>query len=127
MAGAGACGGEDGGPNPTDRAKNGVKRSLLVAKAGGPLAITIAGANVPDAKLLTRTIEAIVLERPEPEPDYPQHRCLDQGGDARAKGKPLTISSNSRTGGGRRRVGRCSSHAATIPIVKPHPGEMWFR
>jgi hypothetical protein len=39
------------GPNPTDRAKNGVKRSLLVEKDDGPLAIAIAGANVPDAKL----------------------------------------------------------------------------
>ena len=69
------------GPNPTDRAKNGVKRSLLVEADGGPLAIAIAGANVPDAKLLARTIEAIVLERPEPEPDYPQHLCLDKGYD----------------------------------------------
>ena len=69
------------GPNPTDRAKNGVKRSLLVEKDGGPLAIAIAGANVPDAKLLAKTIEAIVLERPEPEPDYPQHLCLDKGYD----------------------------------------------
>ncbi len=69
------------GPNPTDRAKNGVKRSLLVEKDGGPLAIVVAGANVPDAKLLARTIEAIVLERPEPEPDYPQHLCLDKGYD----------------------------------------------
>jgi putative transposase len=69
------------GPNPTDRAKGGVKRSLLVEADGGPLAITIAGANVPDAKLLAQTIEAIVLERPEPEPDYPQHLCLDKGYD----------------------------------------------
>ena len=67
------------GPNPTDRAKHGVKRSLLVEADGGPLAIVVAGANVPDAKLLARTIEAIVLERPEPEPDYSQHLCLDKG------------------------------------------------
>jgi putative transposase len=69
------------GPNPTDRAKNGVKKSLLVEAGGGPLAIVIAGANIPDAKLLAQTIEAIVLERPEPEPDYPQHLCLDKGYD----------------------------------------------
>jgi putative transposase len=69
------------GPNPTDRAKHGVKRSLLVEKDGGPLAITIAGANVPDAKLLTQTIAAVVLERPEPEPAYPQHLCLDKAYD----------------------------------------------
>jgi putative transposase len=58
-----------------------VKKSLLVEADGGPLAITIAGANVPDAKLLDATIRAIVLERPEPEPDYPQHLCLDKGFD----------------------------------------------
>ncbi len=69
------------GPNPTDRAKNGVKTSLLVEQDGGPLAVTIAGANVPDAQLLDATIQAIVLERPEPEPAYPQHLCLDKGYD----------------------------------------------
>jgi len=69
------------GPNPTDRAKNGVKRSLLVEKDGGPLAIVIAGANVPDAKLLASTIAAIVLERPEPDPEYLQHLCLDKAYD----------------------------------------------
>jgi putative transposase len=74
-------GGDAVGPNPTDRAKPGVKRSLLVEADGGPLAITIAGANVPDAQVLARTIDAIVLERPEPEPDFPQHLCLDKGFD----------------------------------------------
>ena len=69
------------GPNPTDRATPGVKQSLLVEADGGPLAITIAGANVPDAQLLDATIRAIVLERPEPEPDFPQHLCLDKGYD----------------------------------------------
>jgi len=61
-----------------------VKRSLLVEADGGPLAIAIAGANVPDAKLLDQTIRAIVLERPDPEPAYPQHLCLDKGYDNEA-------------------------------------------
>ena len=69
------------GPNPTDRGKPGVKQSLLVEADGGPLAIVIAGANVPDAQLLAETIEAIVLERPQPEPDFEQHLCLDKGFD----------------------------------------------
>lgn len=69
------------GPNPTDRAKPGVKKSLLVEADGGPLAITIAGANVPDAQLLDATIEAIVLERPEPEPGFEQHLTLDKAYD----------------------------------------------
>lgn len=39
------------------------------------------GANVHDTKLLERTIEAIVVERPEPTPQQPQHLCLDKGYD----------------------------------------------
>ena len=58
-----------------------MKKSVLVEKDGGPLAVAIAGANVPDAKLLAQTIEAIVLERPAPEPAHPQHLCLDRGYD----------------------------------------------
>ena len=69
------------GPNPTDRGKPGVKQSLLVEANGGPLAIVIAGANVSDAQLLAETIEAVVLERPQPEPDFEQHLCLDKGFD----------------------------------------------
>jgi len=58
-----------------------VKRSLLVEGDGGPLAVVVAGANVPDAQLLEATIEAVVLERPEPEPAFPQHLSLDKGYD----------------------------------------------
>ena len=69
------------GPNPTDRAKNGVKRSLLVEADGGPLSIVVAGANVPDFKLLEETLDAIVVERPVPSEESPQHLCLDKGYD----------------------------------------------
>lgn len=72
-------GGDLVGPNPTDRAKPGVKRSLLVEADGGPLGAVVAGANIPDAQLLAATIEAIVVERPEP--DWPQRLCLDKGYD----------------------------------------------
>jgi putative transposase len=58
-----------------------VKRSLIVEADGGPLGITVAGANVPDARLLEATIAAIVLERPPIEDGYDQHLCLDKGYD----------------------------------------------
>jgi len=58
-----------------------VKRSLLVEADGGPLGITVAGANVPDAQLLAATIDAVVLERPPVEEGYEQHLCLDKGYD----------------------------------------------
>lgn len=58
-----------------------MKRSLLVEAAGGPLAVVVAGANVHDTKLLGQTIEAMVVERPVPTPEAPQHLCLDKGYD----------------------------------------------
>jgi putative transposase len=58
-----------------------VKRSVLVEAAGGPLAVVIAGANVHDTKLLAATLDAIVVERPQPTPNQPQHLCLDKGYD----------------------------------------------
>ena len=53
----------------------------MVEADGGPLAAVIAGANVHDTKLLKATLDAIVVERPEPTDDSPQHLCLDKGYD----------------------------------------------
>lgn len=58
-----------------------MKRSLLVERTGGPLAVVVAGANVNDCKLLAQTIDAIVVERPTPTAENPQHLCLDKGYD----------------------------------------------
>jgi len=69
------------GKNPTDRGKNGVKRSLVVEADGGPLGVVIAGANVHDAKLLKRTLRAIVVPRPKPTPRNKQRLCLDKAYD----------------------------------------------
>ncbi|MCX6129806.1 MAG: IS5 family transposase [Proteobacteria bacterium] len=49
--------GEATGDNPTDRAKGGCKTSLLVDGNGYPLAIFIAGANVPDMNMAKQTLE----------------------------------------------------------------------
>lgn len=45
------------------------------------MGVVIAGANVHDTKLLEKTIDAIVVERPEPTEKSPQHLCLDKGYD----------------------------------------------
>ena len=73
-------GGDKIGPNPTDRAKPGTKRSLLVEANGGPLAVVIAGANVHDTKLLEKTLAAVVVERPNHQ-ELEQHLCSDKGYD----------------------------------------------
>ena len=58
-----------------------MKKSLLVERTGGPLAVVVAGANVHDTKLLAATLDAIVGERPEPTVLAPQHLCLDKAYD----------------------------------------------
>ena len=81
--GKGAFWGDLVGPNPTDRAENGAKRSILVEADGGPVSVVIAGANVRDDKLLAATLDAVVVERPKPTEESPQHLCLDKGYDNR--------------------------------------------
>ena len=56
-------------------------RSVVVEADGGPLGITIAGANRHDTTRLAETLEALIVERPEPTPAQPQHRCLEKGDD----------------------------------------------
>ena len=72
--------GDARGPNPTDRAKPGTKKSVMLEQDGGPLGFAIAGANVHDTKLLAATINAIVVQRPDPA-QVTQHLCLDKGYD----------------------------------------------
>jgi putative transposase len=54
---------------------------VIVEAEGGPLGVVLAGANVPDCKLLEETIELIVVERPPPTEEAPQNLCLDKGYD----------------------------------------------
>jgi len=81
-------GGKKTGKNPTDRAKQGVKRSLLTDGRGTPLGIAVAGANVPDYQLTEETLESVPISRPDPrvpstpaapEAGQPQGLCLDAG------------------------------------------------
>ena len=58
-----------------------MKRSLGVEADGGPLGLAIAGANGHDTKLLAEALEAIVVERPAPTAEAPQHLCLAKGED----------------------------------------------
>lgn len=50
-------------------------------ECGGPLSVIVAGANRHDAKLLAATLDAIVVQRPVPTQEKPQHLCLDKGYD----------------------------------------------
>ena len=69
------------GPNPTDRGKGGVKRSLLVEAKGIPLAVAVDGANRHDMKLVGKTLQNIEVKRPKPTRRKPQGLCMDKGYD----------------------------------------------
>lgn len=73
--------GKKSGPNPTDRAKSGVKRSVLTEGHGVPIGLAIAGANRHDMKLVKETIESIVVQRPKVTKQKKQNICLDKGYD----------------------------------------------
>ena len=74
-------GGEATGRNPTDRGKRGTKRSLLTEGHGIPLAVFVSGANRHDMKLTEPTLEAIVIDRPQPTAEQPRNMSLDKGYD----------------------------------------------
>jgi len=69
------------GPNPTDRGKNGSKKSLVTDGDGGPLGAVVAAANVNDDRLLQQTLESIVVARPRTRKRRTQHLSLDKGYD----------------------------------------------
>jgi putative transposase len=45
------------------------------------LALVVDGANRHDSKLLVATLDGIVIARPEPTEEHPQHLCLDAAYD----------------------------------------------
>lgn len=73
--------GEKTGKNPTDRGKQGVKRSLLTEAKGVPVGLAVDGANRHDFKMMRDTLESLAVERPEPTTRKPQGLCLDKGYD----------------------------------------------
>lgn len=49
--------------------------------AGVPVGLSVAGANRHDCKLVAETLQSIVVARPIPTAERPQHLCLDKGYD----------------------------------------------
>ena len=69
------------GPNPTDRGKSGVKRSLLTEAQGIPVGLVVDGAHRHDMRLVRATVDSVPVQRPAPSPEQPQGLCLDKGYD----------------------------------------------
>lgn len=69
------------GRNPTDRGKQGVKRSLMTDANGLPLSVVVAGANTHDIKLVADTLNALQTGKPG-KPGKRLRLCMDKGYEA---------------------------------------------
>lgn len=77
-------GGESTGKNPTDRGKQGVKRSLMTEAEGIPVGLAVDGANVHDIRLLQQTIEDCFQRFNCDQASADEHLCLDKAYDSAA-------------------------------------------
>jgi putative transposase len=77
-------GGESTGRNPTDRGKQGTKRSLMTEAEGIPVGIVVDAANIHDIRLLQQTIEDCFNRFYVTEASAEEHLCLDKGYDSTA-------------------------------------------
>jgi transposase len=77
-------GGEDTGPNPTDRSKSGSKHHVLTDAHGIPLNATVTGANVPDVTQIFQVLTSMtpVGGKPGPERRKPEALQGDRGYDS---------------------------------------------
>jgi putative transposase len=75
-------GGEATGPHPTDRAKCGTKRHLLIDGNGAPLGLHLTAAQQHDLKGLATLLRAgLIVKGPRPTKRKRQHICLDKAYD----------------------------------------------
>ena len=77
-------GGDNTGPNPTDRGKTGTKHTLLVDGNGVPLAIRTTGANASDQKQLESIMQEFprVKGKPGRPKEHPDAAFADRGYDS---------------------------------------------
>ena len=107
------------GPNPTDRGKQGTKKSLLTEAGGGPLAVVVGPANRNDHLLLTATLDALIVQRPEPTTAEPQRLCLDKAYDNPAS--EATIKAHGYEG----HVRRIGEEKLDQSGERSHPARRW--
>jgi transposase len=77
-------GGEDTGPNPTDRSKSGTKHHILADAQGIPLAATVTAANVNEVTEALHVLMDLhpVGGKPGPKRQRPEHLQGDRGYDS---------------------------------------------
>ena len=72
-------GGQDTGPNPTDRSKEGTKRHLLTEANGLPVGLVVTGANTHDITQVEAVLRSMPFLPPDYDGDAPHGFCADKG------------------------------------------------
>lgn len=76
-------GGDDTGPNPTDRGKSGTKHHVPTDAQGLPLAVTVTGANAADVTQLLPPVDRIPALSGDPDkPTRPEELYADRAYDS---------------------------------------------
>lgn len=81
-------GGDETGPNPTDRAKSGSKRHLWMDQRGAPLSIHITSANAHDVTAIMNLINRPIVRKPKTKYTV-QHSCAEKVYDSEPLRKKL--------------------------------------
>ena len=83
-------GGEETGPNPTDRSKPGTKHHVLTEGHGIPISTDISGANVPDVRNLIPLVDGIPdIYDADGQPCKPKAVYADRGYDSKENREEL--------------------------------------
>ena len=97
------CGGNQTGPNPTDRAKRGSKRHLICDGRGVPLAVRLTGANRHDSQEALPLVDAV--------PPL-------QGGRGRPRGRPDSVLGDRAYDAEPIRQGLRTRHILPLPTMR---------
>ncbi len=96
---------------------------MLCDRRGVPLGVVVSAANRTDMKVAEATLDSVVVPRPAPTPEHPQHLCRDKGFDypetdraAQARGYTLHTA---------RRRKRGPPAPALPPPEQRHPARRW--
>ena len=110
-------GGEDTGPNPTDRSKSGSKHHVMTDAQGVPLAAMVTAANVPEITQVFTTLDDMppVGGKPGPKRQKPDRLQGDPGYDSEPVRQGFAAGGPRRAGGpqygARQRFGQ-------VPLVR---------
>jgi len=114
-------GGEQTGPNPTDRAKAGSKCHLWVDQRGAPLSIHVTAANLNEIMVALDLLKAPIVPRPKTKYRV-QHLCADKAYDS----EPLRTQLRQRNIQPHLRKRNFGGAAPPPPLeAEHHPARRW--